>query len=145
MTIDVVLKFIGLIPLEVLLPLLLYPRARGYKEGNRVSYNMIPFRTLSLRAYFTYIFIDIIMYALGSTSWSSAIFRMVGRVIADPSLGLPSPYEVVRRVLIRVSYIDELRNEIFEIALIILKKYFVNVTIDTQLFKEHVTIWLSHS
>jgi hypothetical protein len=106
---------------------------------------MIPIRTLSLRVYFTYIFIDIIMYALGSTSWSSAIFWMMGRVIADPSLDLPSPYEVVRRVLILVSYIDELRNEIFEIALIILKKYFVNVTIDTQLFKEHVTIWLIHS
>jgi hypothetical protein len=32
---------------------------QGYKEGNRVSYNMIPIRTLSLLAYFTYIFIDI--------------------------------------------------------------------------------------
>jgi hypothetical protein len=47
---------------------------QGYKEGNRVSYNMIPIRTLSRLAYFTYIFIDIIIYALGSTSWSSEIF-----------------------------------------------------------------------
>jgi hypothetical protein len=46
---------------------------------------------------------DIIIYALGSTSWSSGIFWMVGRVITDPSLGLPSPYEVVPEVLILVS------------------------------------------
>jgi hypothetical protein len=47
---------------------------RGYKEGNRVGYNMIPIRTLSLLAYFTYISIDIVIYALGNTSWSSGIF-----------------------------------------------------------------------
>jgi hypothetical protein len=47
---------------------------RGYKEGNRVSYNMIPIRTLSLLSYFTYISIDIITYALGNTSWSSGRF-----------------------------------------------------------------------
>jgi hypothetical protein len=41
-------------------------KGQGYKEGNRVSYNMIPIRTLSLFTYFTYIFIDIIIYALGS-------------------------------------------------------------------------------
>jgi hypothetical protein len=35
------------------LPLLLYPRGQGYKEVNRVSYNMIPVKTLSLLAYFT--------------------------------------------------------------------------------------------
>jgi hypothetical protein len=51
---------------------------RGYKEGNRVGYNMIPIRTLSLFAYFTYISIDIIFYALGSMSWSSRIFWMMG-------------------------------------------------------------------
>jgi hypothetical protein len=36
-------------------------------------------------------------------SWSSRIFWMVGRVVMDPSLGIPSPYEVVPRVLILVS------------------------------------------
>jgi hypothetical protein len=46
---------------------------------------------------------DIIIYALGTTSRSSGIFWMVGRVIADPSLGHASPYEVVPRVLILVS------------------------------------------
>jgi hypothetical protein len=46
----------------------------GYKEGNRVGYNMIIIRTLSLLVYFTYIFIDIIIYALGSTPLSSRIF-----------------------------------------------------------------------
>jgi hypothetical protein len=45
---------------------LLYPRGRGYKEGNRVGYNTISIRTLSLLVYFTYIFIDIIIYALGA-------------------------------------------------------------------------------
>jgi hypothetical protein len=63
---------------------------RGYKEGNRVGYNMISIMTLSLFAYFTYIFIDIIIYALGSTAWSSEIFWIVSRVVADPFLGLPS-------------------------------------------------------
>jgi hypothetical protein len=47
-----------------------------------VSYNMILIRTLSLFSYFTYIFINIIIYALGITPWSSRIFWMVGRVIA---------------------------------------------------------------
>jgi hypothetical protein len=55
---------------------------------------MIPMRTLSL-AYFTYISIDIIIYALGSMPWSSRIFWMVGQVIADSSLGLPSLCGVV--------------------------------------------------
>jgi hypothetical protein len=40
---------------------------RGYKEGNRVGYNMILIKTLYLLIYFTYILIDIIIYALGST------------------------------------------------------------------------------
>jgi hypothetical protein len=43
-------------------------------QGNRVSYNMITIMTLSLLIYFTYIFIDIVIYALGSTPWSSEIF-----------------------------------------------------------------------
>jgi hypothetical protein len=70
MAIDMVVVVVGLIltsPLWVPLPLLLYSRGRGYKEGNRVGYNMISIRTLPLFAYFTYIFIDIIIYALGST------------------------------------------------------------------------------
>jgi hypothetical protein len=62
-------------------------KGRGYKEGNRVTYNMIPIRTLSLLAYFT----DIAIYALGSMPWSSRIFWMVGRVVLDPSLGYLSP------------------------------------------------------
>jgi hypothetical protein len=83
--------------------LLLYPRGRDYKEGNRVGYNMILIRTLSLLVYFTDISIDIIIYVLGSTAWFSGIFWMIGRVIADPSLGLPSPYGVVPQVPILVS------------------------------------------
>jgi hypothetical protein len=31
-------------------------KRRGYKKGNRVGYNMISIRTLSLFIYFTYIF-----------------------------------------------------------------------------------------
>jgi hypothetical protein len=37
-----------------------------------------------------YIYIDIIIYALGSTLWTSETFWMVGWVIADHFLGLPS-------------------------------------------------------
>jgi hypothetical protein len=44
---------------------------RGYKEDNQVGYNIILIMSLSLLAYFTYIFIDIIFYALGSMLWSS--------------------------------------------------------------------------
>jgi hypothetical protein len=84
------------------LPLLLYPRGQGYKEGNRVRYNMISIKTLSLLTYFTHIFIDIIIYALGNTSWYFGIFWMVGRVIADLSLGLLSLCGVVPRVPILV-------------------------------------------
>jgi hypothetical protein len=40
----------------------------GYKKGNRVGYNMIPIRIIFLLAYFTYIFIDIIIYVLENTS-----------------------------------------------------------------------------
>jgi hypothetical protein len=78
-------------------------RGRGYKDGNWVGYNMISIMTLSLLAYFTYILIDIIIYALESMPWSYEIFWMMGRVIADPFLGLPSPCRVVPRVSILVS------------------------------------------
>jgi hypothetical protein len=64
---------------------------------------MISTRTLSLLAYFTYIFIDIIFYALGSTSGSSRILWMVGRVIADHCLGFLSPCGMGPLVLILVS------------------------------------------
>jgi hypothetical protein len=84
------------------LPLLLYPRGRGYREGSRVGYQMIPNKTISLLAYFSYISIDIIIYALKSTSWFSRFLWMVGRVVTDPFLGFLSPSEVVPRVLILV-------------------------------------------
>jgi hypothetical protein len=107
MAIDVLVVTVGLVlscPLEVPLPLLLYlGGGGGYKEGNRVDYNMISIRTLSLLAYFTYIFIDIIIYTSGSMSWSSGFFQMVDRVIVDPSLGLTSLCGVVHWVPIRVS------------------------------------------
>jgi hypothetical protein len=70
MAIDVVLPC----PLGLPLPVLLYPRGLNYKEGNRVGYDMVPIRTLSLLACFTYISIDMISYALGTMSWSSGIF-----------------------------------------------------------------------
>jgi hypothetical protein len=89
-------------PLGVPLPLLLYLRG-GYKKDNQVDYNMISIRNLSLLTYFTYIFIDIIIHILRSTSWSFEIFWMVGWVIADPSLGLSSPCGVVPWVPILVS------------------------------------------
>jgi hypothetical protein len=50
------------------LPLILYQMGRCYIEGNRIGYNMILIMTLSLLIYFTYIFIDIIFYVLGSTT-----------------------------------------------------------------------------
>jgi hypothetical protein len=99
------LLFVGLVltssscALVVPQPLLLYPRGRGYKEGNRVGYNMIPIKIVSMLAYFTYIFIDIIIYALGRTSWSFGIFW-----VADPSLGLSSPCGVVPWVPILIKY-----------------------------------------
>jgi hypothetical protein len=58
--------------------------------------------TLSLFVYFTYILIDIIIYALGSTLWYSKIFWMVDWVIADPSLDIPSLCGVVPRVPILI-------------------------------------------
>jgi hypothetical protein len=85
MAIDVVMSLWG-----CLYPSFYIQGGRGYKEGNRAGYNMISIKTLSLLAYFTYIFIDITIYSLESMPWSSRIFQMVGRVIADPSLGLLS-------------------------------------------------------
>jgi hypothetical protein len=85
------------------LPHLLYHGGQGYREGNRVGYNMIPIKVLSLLADFTYIFIDIVIYALGRTPWFSRIFWMVGRVIADPSWGLLKLCGVVSWVPILVS------------------------------------------
>jgi hypothetical protein len=60
--------------------------------------------TLSLFTYFTYMFIDIIICALGSTSYSSEIFCMVGSVVADPLLDLLSLCGVVSRVPIPVIF-----------------------------------------
>jgi hypothetical protein len=97
MTIDVALVLV--IDLGVPLPLLLYQGGRGYKKGNRVGYNMISIRTLSLLTYFTYMTIC----ALGSSSWSFEIFSMMDRVISDLSLGHLSPWGVVPQVLILVS------------------------------------------
>jgi hypothetical protein len=74
MIIDVIIVVVGLLltstspPLGVSLPLLLYLRGGGR------GYNMILIMILSLLAYFTHIFIDIIIYALESTSGSSKIF-----------------------------------------------------------------------
>jgi hypothetical protein len=104
MTIGVVL--VGLVltcPLWCLYLSFYIQVGRCYKEGNRVSYNIIPIRTLSLLAYFTYIFIDIIINVLESMTWSSRIFWMVSRVITDPSLGLPSPCGVVPQHYVRNS------------------------------------------
>jgi hypothetical protein len=89
MAIDVVVVVV-LVIWGVPLPSFYIQGGRSYKEGNRGGYNMIPIRTLSLLAYFTNIFIDIIIYTLGSTPWSSRIFWMVDRVIVDPSLDLLS-------------------------------------------------------
>jgi hypothetical protein len=44
----------------------------------------------------------IFIYALMSTLWSSGNFWMVGRVIADLSLGLPNLCEVIPWVLILI-------------------------------------------
>jgi hypothetical protein len=82
------------------LPFLLYLRWWGYKQGNRVGYNMISIRIISLLTYFTCTFIDIIIYTLRSMSWSYRIFEMVARVLAD--LGYRS-LSLVRCKLIRIA------------------------------------------
>jgi hypothetical protein len=74
-------------------------------------FNMIPIRTLSLFSYFTYVSIDMSIYALGDMSWSSRVFRSMGRVIAEPSLGCPSPYGVIPWVPTLVSSPKCLTNE----------------------------------
>jgi hypothetical protein len=91
------------VPWGCLYPSFYIQGGRGYMEGNRVGYNMIPIRTLSLLVYFTDISIDINIYALERMTWSSGIFWMVGWVITDPSLGLLSPCRVIPRVPIFVS------------------------------------------
>jgi hypothetical protein len=65
MLISVAVVSVGLVTCGVSLPLLLYLRGARYKEGNRLGYNMIPGRTLSLLGYFTYILIDINYLRLG--------------------------------------------------------------------------------
>jgi hypothetical protein len=72
MAIDIIVLLVG-----CLYPLLLYSWGRGYKEGSRVGYNMISIRILSLLAYFTYIFIDIMIYALGSTPCCNTQFLQI--------------------------------------------------------------------
>jgi hypothetical protein len=95
-------------PWECLYPSFYIRGERGYKEDNRVGYNMISISNLSLLNYFIDISIDIIIYVLRSTSWSSKVFYMVGRVVADSSLGLSNPRGVVPQVPILISY--QLRN-----------------------------------
>jgi hypothetical protein len=68
----------GLVSLGCLYPSFYIQGEPGYNKGNRVGYDMISIRTLSLLIYFTYILIDIIIYALRNMSWSSGIFWMVG-------------------------------------------------------------------
>jgi hypothetical protein len=102
MAVGVVLKLLDLFPRGCLYPSFYIQGGWDYNEGNRVGYNMIAIRTLSLLTYFTHIFIDRIIYALVSMPWSSEIFWMLGWVIADPSLGFLSPCEVVPRVLIPI-------------------------------------------
>jgi hypothetical protein len=48
--------------------------------------------------YFTYIFIYIIIYTLRSTLRSSEIFWMVGWVVVNPLLDIPSLYGVILRI-----------------------------------------------
>jgi hypothetical protein len=88
--------------LGVPLPLLLYPR--GVKlQGRYPSWlQHDSYSDSILLVYFTHIFIDIIIYAIGSTLWSSGIIWMVGQVIADPSLGLLSLCGVVPQVPILI-------------------------------------------
>jgi hypothetical protein len=55
MAIGMMLVVVDLSPVGCLYPSFYIHMGRGYKEGNQVSYNMIPIRTLSLLAYFTVI------------------------------------------------------------------------------------------
>jgi hypothetical protein len=62
---------------------------------------MISIRTLSLLVYFTYIFIDISIYALGNTSYGPLYG---GQSPNGPSLGIPSLCGVVPRVPLLVTW-----------------------------------------
>jgi hypothetical protein len=102
--------FIGLIltssscSLGVPLPLLLYLRGRGVKESNRVGYNMIPIRTLSLLAYF----IDIYIYNhLCLREHVMIIYNLLdgGPSHSESLLGLPSLYGVVSWVPILITHV----------------------------------------
>jgi hypothetical protein len=66
MTIDVKVAVVRLV--GSLYPSFYIQGERYYKEGSRIGYNMISIMTLSLFVYFTYIFIDIIIYVLESTT-----------------------------------------------------------------------------
>jgi hypothetical protein len=68
MAMGVVFEVVDLSPVECLYPSFYIQGGWRYKEDNRVGYNMISISTLSLLAYFTYILIDIVIYALGNTS-----------------------------------------------------------------------------
>jgi hypothetical protein len=76
MAIGVAVGVVDLSAVGCLYPSFYIQGGRGYKKGN--GYNMFSIRTLSLLAYYTFIFIDIVIYTLGSTPWSSRIFWMVG-------------------------------------------------------------------
>jgi hypothetical protein len=89
--------------LGVSLPLLLYPRGRGYKEGSQVGYNMIHIMTLSLLAYFTYIFYRYNYLRLGEHVMIIWNLLDSGLSHSGPLLGLPSLCGMVPRVSILVS------------------------------------------
>jgi hypothetical protein len=76
MIIYIVIVFVRLVltyPLRCLYPSFYSQEGWVYKKGNRVGYNIISIRTISLFAYFT----DITIYALGNTLWSSEIFWII--------------------------------------------------------------------
>jgi hypothetical protein len=67
MTINVLVVIVGLgltCSLGCLYPYFYIQGGQDYKKSNRVGYNMIPIRIISLVFYFTYIFKDIIIYIL---------------------------------------------------------------------------------
>jgi hypothetical protein len=80
MTIDVAFVIVGLAltsgscPFEGASTPPFISKGRGYKEGSRYGYNMVLIMTLSLLVYFTYIFIDISIYALGGTPYDPLNF-----------------------------------------------------------------------
>jgi hypothetical protein len=52
-----------------------------YKEGNYISYDMIPIKALFLLVYFTYISIYIAIYIMGNTLKPSGVFWKMGQVL----------------------------------------------------------------